>query len=198
MPRRKRSTKLPTRHNPIVFIKVIFSILTASWTFLFSLVIQSHQLEVAFPSSGSPIIRLFVYAPHYLSQNEDEELRFAIENNQSNDTQVSLLLTNGNSGAAFLGLNESNLIYSGIIFPHQQINRQLKIFFPIDVKTLGNPVSLYLLTSINQGPPSKTELQLDISPIPYTRRLSTLLGAAWIGVFSWLFKEEWNKLRWQE
>lgn len=195
MPRRKHPTKLTTQHKPLVFIKVVFGVLTAFWTFLFSLTIQSYNLKVEFPSSGSPIIQLFVYAPHYLSQNEDEELRFAIENTQSDDTQVSLLLTNSNAGIGFLGLNESNLIYSGTISPQQQINRQLKIFFPIDVKTLGNLVNLNLLTRINQGPPSKTELQLDMSPIPYTRRLSALLGTAWIGVFGWLFKEEWNKLR---
>lgn len=195
MPRRKHPTKLTTQHNPLVFIKVVFGVLTAFWTFLFSLTIQSYNLKVAFPSSGSPIIQLFVYAPHYLSQNEDEELRFAIENTQSDDIQATLLLTNSDAGIGFLGLNESNLIYSGTISPQQQINRQLKIFFPIDVKTLGNPVNLNLLTRINQGPPSKTELQLDMSPIPYTRRLSVLLGTAWVGVFGWLFKEEWNKLR---
>lgn len=188
----KRRTAHPHRERLLLWILMaILVVLTSFWAFVSWFSIQRYfgQWEV-------PPVQVMIYAPQYLSANEDAEIRFAVANVQNRDVNVTFQLMNSGPSIAFLGLEESNVFYSGLVPSQKQINRQIIIFFPLDVRILGKAAGLSLWGSIDNIPPEKVaDLPIGIAPIPWAKSLGNYLGALLAGLTVWLMKELWNQIK---
>jgi len=144
-------------------------------------------------------IRALVFSPKYISLNEDEELRFAFENPTTNAVTVTFGLENNSALPGFLGLQESNIIYSGTLQSRQQINRQTRVFFHTDLFRLGELSArvprLGLWGSIDGLPIEKKDLEIYFAPLPFARALWNALVTVFAGLTGLLAREVWDQLK---
>jgi hypothetical protein len=176
------------------FLLAIITVTVSIWAFLFSYTIQKYSVLFSFGS-----IRVLVFSPKYLSPNEDEEIRFAFENPSANVVTVTFQLENASVLPGFLGLQESNTIYSGAIQSQQQINRDIKVFFGVNIPRWGELPTrisiLSLLGSVENLPVEKKDLEIYLVPIPRARSISKYLSAILTGLGGLLFRETWEQAK---
>lgn len=191
-------TKQNTRISPH---RLLLWILLAALVVVISVwaMITPYAMEKYYASIPLDPIRALVYSPKYLSANEDEEIRFAFENSSANPVTVTLGLENNSTRTGFLGLQESNLVYSGTVFSRQQVNRQTKVFFFVDPSQLGNidtQVSrLGLWASIDNARFEQKDLDIHLAPISQARSLSYYLGGILSGLGIFFLREMWNEAK---
>jgi len=191
-----RTQKIKIQPQPLLrwlllaAVAIIFSV----WALATFYAIQKYSKSLSF----SPI-RALVFSPKYLSMNEDEEIRFAVENPSTNPITVTFGLENNSTLPGFLGLLESSTVYSGTVQSRQQINRQTKVFFYADLSRLGETFNqvpqLSLWGSIDNLPAEKKNLEIYFAPLPSARSLSNYLGTVLLGLLGLLFREAWDQVK---
>lgn len=194
MPRRTQKTKLQPQYLLRWLLLTAVAIIVSVWALATFYAVQKYSESLSFTP-----IRALVFAPKYLSVNEDEEIRFALENPSTNPVSVIFGLENNSTLPGFLGLLESSLVYSGTIQSRQQINRQIKVFFHADLIQLGETFKqvpqLSLWGSTDNLPAEKKNLEIYFAPIPLARSLSNYLGTVLLGLVGLLFREAWDQVK---
>ena len=159
-----------------------------------------HTIQRYYDQWEISSVSFLVSSPKYISANEEEEMRIGVGNSRSNDVEVVFRLVNNGPLIGFLGVEKGNSIYSGSLQSQEQVNRQLKIFFPWDVNqandVLGKIARLSLWGSVDNTPLQKVaDLEIMIAPVPWAKSISNYLGTALGGLVLWLSKELWDQAK---
>lgn len=125
-------------------------------------------------------VKILLYSPRYLSANDENAIRIALENTQDQVVNATVRLVNDGTVHIFLG-SENNVFYSGPIEGHEQINRQLLVFFPISNNALGNMAGLSLRGSVGNTS-WEEELPIRIAPIPKIKSIGNYLNGIFLAV----------------
>jgi hypothetical protein len=174
-------------------LAALFIILLTVWCvtcyFAFKKYIDQYRI--------SPVV-ISLVSSAYLSPNEDEEIRFALDNIDDKKSDVTLSMICDRSTLLFMGLSANNDIYKGTIQSREQVNRQMKIYFPFDITQGRTPLGKNARLSILGGLGNATsnviaELPISISPIPKNKYLASYLFAFLTGLTLWMAKEYWHK-----
>lgn len=188
---KKQNTRLLPQRLLLWFLLAVLVVVISIWAVAMRYTVEKYWEPVQFDS-----IHTLVYAPKYLSPNEDEEIRLAFDNFSIKPVTVTFGLANSSSITGFLGL-ESNIIYSGTIASRQQINRQARVFFYMEPARFGQVAPhiprLRLWASTDNSPIEERELEIYLAPLPLARSLSYSLGGILSGLGIFLFREMWNE-----
>jgi hypothetical protein len=161
-----------------------FVVVISFWAFVSYYTFQTYSDEWLLSQ-----VKILVHAPKFISANEDEEFRFAIQSLENADISVLLFLVNGGSSKSMLGLTQSNFIYSGKVRTQEQVNRHLKIFLPWEGDSRPF-IGLSLWGGVNDTPPEKiADFPIGSAPIPWAKSMSNYLGIALVGLVFGLFKD---------
>jgi hypothetical protein len=173
----------------------LFLFLGGFWLLVASYTIDSYsnQWDV-----GSVKVRMF--APKYISPNEEEEIRFSVENGSSDQAQVTFKLVSDGPLMSFGASSENNDFYSGQIERKGQVNHQMKVFFPFDrhqpTPILNQGTGLSLWAAIGNAELQKiANLPLNTAPIPKARAITNYLGALLAALVLWMCKEVWEQVK---
>lgn len=192
--------KNPNRKNPTTFKwkNIIFWFLLSIWVILISLwvFVAWFTIEPFLYKSYLPPVQVILSAPNYISVDEDAEIRFAVSNVKGQDVHVSFQLMYEGSFLAFLGLEGSNVIYSGPVLSQKQLNRQIKVFYPRQDGILGTGAGLSLWGSIDNAPLQEiADLKIGIAPISRSTWLRNNIGILVVGLTSWLLNKLWDQIK---
>lgn len=197
--RKKKSATRAARPRPQRLLwwllTAVLVVMVSFWAFVAFYTIQKYSDHWQVPP-----VRVLVSSPKYLSANEEEEIRFAVENNHDSNVDVAFRLVNSSPLLGFLASEGTNVFYAGPVQSQEQVNRQLKIFFPLDISqannVLGKVAGLALWGSVGNTPAQKiADLPIGIAPIPWAKSLSNYLGTALAGLVLWLSKELWDQTK---
>jgi|YNPBryantNP2012_1023418.scaffolds.fasta_scaffold08999_2 hypothetical protein len=192
--RKKQNTQIPLQRLLLWILLATLVVVISIWGMIAPYAIEKYYA----PVSLGPV-RALVYSPKYLSANEDEEIRFAFENPSANPVIATFGLENNSALTGFLGLLESNIVYSGTVSSRQQINRQAKVFFyvtPVQFGEIDTRVPrLGLWASIDNSTFEKKNLDIYLAPIPLARSLSYYLGGILSGLGVFFLREMWNEAK---
>jgi hypothetical protein len=145
------------------------------WIFIYFYTVPTYFKEWHISS-----VKVFLYSPRYLSVNDENVVRFALENTQDQVVNATVQLVNGGTVPSFLG-SENNLLYSGPIRGHEQINRQLLVFLPLSSNMLGKMAGLGLRGTV--GDVSWAEdLPIRIAPVPRIQSIGNYLEGIFLAV----------------
>jgi len=138
-------------------------------------------------------VSILLSSPRYLEVHSEEEIRIALENGGSSAAQVAVALVSDGSRPVFIGQGKSSFFFVGMIQKREQIWRNVKVFFPFSLSTLGQPAGLSLWGSLHNRPIWQIAiLPVSTAPIPWHRRIFrgafSLLGAFAV----WAAKEWWD------
>lgn len=183
---KSQSQRLLHRVILVTVAAVVFSV----WVVATFYVFQKYSASLSFSST-----RALVFSPKYLSLNEDEEFRFAFENPSPNPVDVTFGLENNSARLGFLGLQESNIVYSGTLQSRQQINRQAKVFFPFDLAQFDQSPKLSLWASIANAAVEKKDLDVYLAPFPLARSISNYFGTVLLGLVGLLLRDLWEQVK---
>lgn len=125
-------------------------------------------------------VRVFLYSPLYLSVNDENVVRFALENTQDQVVNATVHLVNGGTVPSFLG-SENNVVYSGTIGGHEQINRQLLVFLPLSSNMLGKMAGLGLRGTVGDVSWAR-DLPIRIAPVPRIQSIGNYLEEIFLAV----------------
>jgi hypothetical protein len=178
------------------FVMGLFLLMTSFWLYVawFALDRYSHRWKL----NG---MQVSVFAPKYISVNEEEEIRYSIENMEANQPDITLKLRSDGSMLSFLASPGSNNIYSGQVKRQEQINGNLKLFVPFDrnqpINTLNKVTGLSLWGVVGDGAESIKicDLPLGTAPIPMARSVMHYLGALLAALVLWMGKEVWEQAK---
>ncbi len=130
-------------------------------------------------------VKISFHSPLYLSANDNNTLRIALENTGDQDVNVTVRLGNDEMIVGFWG-KETNIFYTGTIEGREQINRQLLVFIPRADNVLGNMTGLSLQGNI--GNTSLNEkLPLRMALMPKLRSVGNYLNEIFLVVFGSAF-----------
>lgn len=188
--RKKKKSKFQPQRLVRWFLLSAVVVIVSAWAVTTFYAIQKYSAVLSF----SPI-RALVFSPKYLSPNEDEEFRFAFENPSADSVNVSFGLENNGALSGFLGLQESNIVYSGTLQSRQQVNRQSKVFFPMDLVRFDQAPKLSLWASIPNAAVEKRDLEIYLAPIPLARSVSNYFGTVLLGLAGLLFRDLWEQVK---
>lgn len=138
--------------------------------------------------------------PVYLSPNEQEELKFAVKNNHSENIDATFLLNSSNKVTTFINIKGTNSIYSGKLESRGEEYCPVNIYIPVNVlspgQVLGQPAGLSLLGSVQNAATEKIhELPIMIGTIPWANKLILILLTLWLGLFGWIGKQLWEAIK---
>jgi multidrug efflux pump subunit AcrB len=137
-------------------------------------------------------LRVSVFAPQYVSADQEEEIRFAIENQTDNAADVTFNLIGDRNQMAFLARSGSNEFYSGQVRSKEQIDREVKVFFP---RRLAKDAGLSVSGTKNKSGLKDIKLPIYIAPVPKAKALTYYLFAAWGALGLWISKEWWEQMK---
>ena len=178
-----RTSQLRSKRLFPKLLLAMFVVVISIWGFVSYYTFQTYTDELLLPR-----IKIWVSAPKYLSTNEEEEIRFAIENLDDKDIQANFLMVNGSSIKSFLGLDQSNILYSGKIKSQEQVNQHLNIFLPWE-SNRDEIIGFSLWGGIDGSEVQKIDdLEMGIAPVPWSRSLSNYLGITLVGLVFGLIK----------
>ena len=174
---------------------LVFILLGGFWAFVTSYTIDSYSNEW---KVGQLKVRIF--APRYLSPNEDEEIRFSVENFAHDHSQVSFKLKSDGKLMSFVGSPENNDFYAGKVETNGQMTRTMKVFVPFDrnqsTQILNKPTGLSLWAGSDNGDLTwVSNLPISTAPIPKAKAITSYLGALLAALTLWMCKELWEQVK---
>lgn len=154
----------------------LFVITVSFWIFLlfFTLPMQINQWRIS-------SLEILLYSPGYLSANEENIIRIALENTDEHAVNATVRLINDGQTASFFGA-ETNTFYSGIVESKEQISRELLIFIPFTEGILGNAIDMSLQGKIEDVSWNE-KLQIRVAPLPKIRSIAKYLNGLFLTVF---------------
>ncbi len=160
------------------------------------LLLGYHTLEKSINRYRLQLVDLTVSSSKYLSPNEDENIVLGMENNDQNKVDAEFRLEHTGLTTAHIGMDASNAFYVGPILRQEQLNRELKVNFPCTIRgafaTLGQKAGLSLWGAAGQKPIEKiSDLPLMVGPIPWARKIFTLVCTAWVALVGFLVTGLW-------
>lgn len=123
-------------------------------------------------------VRISLHSPVYLSANDDNIIRISLENTENQPVNVVVRLSNDETIVGFWG-KETNILFTGTVEAHEQINRQLLVFIPGVDNILGNVTGLSLQGVIGNAPLNE-ELPIRIAPIPKIKSIGNYLNGIFL------------------
>lgn len=139
----------------------------------------------------------------YLSPNEEEEMRFAIDNSSLNDAKVIFRLLKGERLVQIRSENGDSTIYDGEMPSQTQVSRNLKLVAMWDKGFLGKPIPAQLslwgaanndvATQERQVLKRIEELPISILTIPNAKTIRNSFYVVVIGFVGWLIKLLWSR-----
>lgn len=175
MVKKRKKTHARTRSLSRQVYLGCFVITLSVWGF-----ILNHNNSVYMGQWLVSSVRISLHSPLYLSANDNNTLRIALENTDDQDVNVTVRLGNDETIAGFWG-KETNVFYTGTIEGREQINRQLLVFIPRADNVLGNMTGLSLQGNI--GNTSLNEkLPIRMAPIPKIKSIGNYLNGIFLVV----------------
>ena len=176
-------------------IMLLFFLLFVFWAIVTSYTIDSYSNEWQVG-----LVKVRIFAPKYLSPNEEEEIRFAVENVAPDHAQVAFKLKSDGNLMSFLGSPENNDFYAGKVETQGQMSRNMKVFVPFDrhqkTQILNKPTGLSLWAGSGNGDLRLiSDLPISTAPIPKAKAITSYLGALLAALFLWMCKELWEVVK---
>jgi|ERR1041385_2600163 hypothetical protein len=173
----------------------VFVLLLLFWAFVTSYTIESFSFE---RHIGNFKVRMF--APKYISPNQEEEIRFSVESGVTDKTHVAFKLKSDGKLMTFVGSPENNDFYSGTVEMQGQMARNMKVYVPFDrhqaSKILNQPIGLSLWYGADSHDPQWIDnLSLMTAPVPMARAIQNYLGALLAALGLWMCKELWGQVK---
>lgn len=173
----------------------VFVLLFIFWAFVTSYTIESFSFE---RPVGNFKVRMF--APKYMSPNQEEEIRFSVESAAPDNAQVTFKLKSDGKLMSFVGSPENNDFYAGTIEMQGQMARNMKVYVPFDrhqaSKILNQPIGLSLWYGTDSRDPQWIDnLSIMTAPVPMARAIQNYLGAFLAALGLWMCKELWERVK---
>jgi hypothetical protein len=140
----------------------------------------------------------------YLSPDEEEEVRIAIDNGLLNDAKVTFRLVKGERLVQIRSENGDSTIYDGQMPSQTQISRNLKLVAMWDKGFLGKPIPAQLSlwgVANNEAATQERhvlkrieELPISILTIPKARTIRNSFYVVFLGFAGWLIKRLWGRV----
>jgi len=174
---------------------LVFLLLVGFWAFVTSYTIDSYSNEWQVG-----LVKVRIFAPKYLSPNEEEEIRFAVENFAPDHAKVAFKLKSDGNLMSFLGSPENNDFYAGKVEIQSQMSRSMKVFVPFDrhypTQILNKPTGLSLWAGSDSGDLHWiSNLPISTAPIPKAKAITIYLGALLGALALWMCKEFWEVVK---
>ena len=172
--RQKRTTARTRSLSRQIFLGC-FVIAFSFWIF-----IASYTLPMYLNQWQVSSLEILLYSPRYLSTNDENAIRIALENTHDQAINATVRLVNDGTIFSFLG-SKTNVFFSGVIEGHEQINRQILVFIPLSNNVLGNTTGLSLQGNI-ENTYWDEELPIRIAPIPNIGSIGNYLNGIFLAV----------------
>jgi len=139
-----------------------------------------------------------MFAPSYLSANNDEQIRFSVENMDSKAVDVAFRLINSGPLLNFPRLAGNNDVYSGPIQGQEQIYRPVDLYVPASISQVyrmrGKDAGLNISGGLVSATPRSIPIPVQVAPILRAKQLADYCGIALFGLVIWLVRELWDKI----
>lgn len=152
-----------------------FVIAISLWIF-----VAFYTIPVYFGEWQVSSVKVFLYSPRYLSVSDENIIRIALENTQDGVVNVTFRLVSDGNVRIFLG-SENNIFYSGPIEGQEQIDRRLRVFFPLSRNILGNMAGLKLRGGVGNTSLDE-DLPIQIAPVPRMSSVGNYLNGIFLAV----------------
>jgi len=139
-----------------------------------------------------------MFAPSYLSANNDEQIRFTVENMDSKAVDVAFRLINSGTLWDFPKQAENNNVYSGPIQSQEQIYRAVDLYLPASISQVyrmrGKDAGLNISGGLVSATPRTIPIPVQVAPILQAKQLADYCGIALFGLVIWLVRGLWDKI----
>lgn len=176
-------------------VMLVFLLLGSFWAFVTYYTIDSYSNEWQVEH-----VKVRMFAPMYLSPNEEEEIRFSVENFAPDYAQVAFKLKSDGNLMSFVGSPENNDFYAGRVEKQAQMTRSMKVFVPFDrhhlTQILNMPTGLSLWAGADNGDLKWiSDLPISTAPVPKAKAITSYLGALLGALALWMCKELWEEAK---
>jgi hypothetical protein len=180
----------------LVFSGIAILILTVFGAFLGLYALPRHT-----ETESRPPLIFLVSGHQYYSVNEEDEIRFGMQNSQASPVTVTLRASISGNLLVFIDQDGTNVIYDGSIQGKQEIVRKISILFPYDfnsgqvTKIFGQKAHVIFDGNINGKDIQPFELPIGIAPIPWYKQLFAGTLSTLGALVLWSLKEWFDEVK---